>query len=78
MTTRDIRIARLEGKVQTIEDVQMAILSKLDTVIANQDALQANQVKLIGLIEVIMQELADIKSRVYGRPMGFIQDDEEK
>ena len=78
MTTRDIRIARLEGKVQTIEDVQMAMLSKLDTVIANQDELRANQVKLLDMIEVIIQELADIKSRVSGRPIGFIQDDEGK
>ncbi len=78
MTTRDIRIARLEGKVQTIEDVQMAMLSKLDTVIANQDELRANQVKLLDMIEVIIQELADIKSRVSGRPIGFIRDDEGK
>lgn len=45
-TTQDIRIARLEGKVQTLEDVQTAMLNKLDVLIANQDELKANQDEL--------------------------------
>lgn len=84
MATQDIRITRLEGRVQTLEDVQDAILDKLDIVIANQDELKtsqdelkANQVKIVGLIQALMQDVADIKARVIGRPMGFAPGDDE-
>ena len=77
MATQDIRITRLEGRVQTLEDVQGAMLDKMDVLIANQDELKANQVKIVGLIQALMQDVADIKARVIGRPMGFAPGDDE-
>ena len=71
MATRDIRITRLEGRVQTLEDTQGAMLDKMDIVIANQDELKANQVKIIELIQTLMLDVADLKDRVIGRPLGF-------
>jgi len=79
MAIRDIRVTRLEGGVQTIEDVQGAMLDRMDVLIANQDELKAsqdelkaNQVKIIELIHALMQDIADIKAHVIGRPMGFV------
>ena len=76
--TRDIRITRLEGRVKTLEDVQGAMLDKMDVFIANQKKLEANQdemkadlVKIIELIQTLMLDVADLKDRVIGRPMGF-------
>ena len=91
MAIRDIRVTRLEGRVQTIEDVQSAVLDQLDTVVANQDELKANQdelkasqdelkanqVKIIELIHALMQDIADIKAHVIGRPMGFAPRDDD-
>lgn len=84
MATRDIRITQLQGRVQTLEDVQAAMLDKLDVVIANQDKLkadlvrlEANQVKIIELIQALALEVADLKDRVIGRPMGFAPGDDE-
>ena len=77
--TRDIRITRLEGRVKTLEDVQGAILDKMDVLIANQKELKANQdemkvtlVKIIELIQALALDVADLKDRVIGRPMGFV------
>ena len=77
--TRDIRITRLEGRVKTLEDVQGAILDKMDVFIANQNEmradlarLEANQVRIIELIQALTLEVADLKDRVIGRPMGFV------
>ncbi len=76
--TRDIRITRLEGRVKTLEDVQGAMLDKMDVFIANQNEmradlarLEANQVRIIELIQALALEIADLKDRVIGRPMGF-------
>ncbi len=77
MAIRDIRVTRLEGRVQTIEDAQSAVLDQLDTVVANQDELKANQVKIIELIHALMQDIADIKAHVIGRPMGFAPRDDD-
>ena len=55
--TRDIRITRLEGRVKTLEDVQGAILDKMDVLIANQN-------KIIELIQALTLEVADLKDRV--------------
>ena len=55
--TRDIRITRLEGRVKTLEDVQGAMLDKMDVLIANQN-------KIIELIQVLKLEVADLKDRV--------------
>ena len=77
--TRDIRITRLEGRVKTLEDVQGAILDKLDVLMANQARLEANQarleanqVRIIELIQALALEVADLKDRIIGRPMGFV------
>ena len=70
--TRDIRITRLEGRVKTLQDVQDAMLDKMDVLIANQAKLEANQVKIIELIQTLMLDVADLKDRVIGRPMGFV------
>ena len=77
--TRDIRITRLEGRVQVLENVQGAILDKLDVLIANQARLEANQarleanqVRIIELIQALTLEVADLKDRIIGRPMGFV------
>ena len=77
--TRDIRITRLEGRVETLEDVQGAMLDKMDIFIANQNEmradlarLEANQVRIIELIQALALEIADLKDRVIGRPMGFV------
>ena len=70
--TRDIRITRLEGRVETLEDVQGAMLDKMDVLIANQSELKANQVKIIELIQALALDVADLKDRVIGRPMGFV------
>ena len=70
--TRDIRITRLEGRVGTLEDVQGAMLDKMDVLIANQSELKANQVKIIELIQALALDVADLKDRVIGRPMGFV------
>ena len=70
--TRDIRITRLEGRVETLQDVQDAMLDKMDVLIANQAKLEANQVKIIELIQTLMLDVADLKDRVIGRPMGFV------
>ena len=76
--TRDIRITRLEGRVETLQDVQGAMLDKMDVFIANQNEmradlarLEANQVRIIELIQALALEIADLKDRVIGRPMGF-------
>ena len=69
--TRDIRITRLEGRVKTLEDVQGAMLDKMDVFIANQNEMRADLVKIIELIQTLMLEIADLKDRVIGRPMGF-------
>lgn len=71
MATRDIRITRLEGRVQVLVDTQGAMLDKMDVLIANQAKLEANQVKIIELIQTLMLDVADLKDRVIGRPMGF-------
>ena len=63
--TRDIRITRLEGRVETLENVQGVILDKLDVLIANQS-------KLIALVQELAVDVAVIKDRVIGRPMGFV------
>lgn len=55
--TRDIRITRLEGRVKTLEDVQGAMLDKMDVLIANQN-------KIIELIQALKLEVADLKDRV--------------
>ena len=55
--TRDIRITRLEGRVQVLEDVQGAMLDKMDVLIANQN-------KIIELIQALKLEVADLKARV--------------
>ena len=77
--TRDIRITRLEGRVQVLENVQSAMLDKLDVLIANQARLEANQarleanqVRIIELIQALALEVADLKDRIIGRPMGFV------
>lgn len=75
--TRDIRITRLEGRVQVLVDTQGAMLDKMDVLIANQKELKANQVKIVELIQALMQDVADIKARVIGRPMGFAPGDDE-
>ncbi len=69
--TRDIRITRLEGRVKTLEDVQGAMLDKMDIFIANQNEmradlarLEANQVRIIELIQALALEIADLKDRV--------------
>ena len=69
--TRDIRITRLEGRVKTLEDVQGAMLDKMDVFIANQNEmradlarLEANQVRIIELIQVLALDVADLKDRV--------------
>ena len=84
MATRDIRITRLEGRVQTLEDVQGAMLDKMDVFIANQKEmkadlvrLEANQVRIIELIQALALEIADLKDRVIGRPMGFAPGDDD-
>ena len=77
MAIRDIRVTRLEGGVQTIEDVQSAMLDRMDVLIANQKELEANQVKIIELIHALMQDIADIKAHVIGRPMGFAPGNDE-
>lgn len=76
--TRDIRITRLEGRVETLQDVQDAMLDKMDVLIANQNKMKANQeemksdlVKVIDLLQALTLEVADLKDRVIGRPMGF-------
>lgn len=71
MATRDIRITRLEGRVQVLVDTQGAMLDKMDVLIANQAKLEANQVKIIELIQTLMLDVADLKDRVIGRPMGI-------
>ena len=70
--TRDIRITRLEGRVQVLVDTQGAMLDKMDVLIANQSELKANQVKIIELIQTLALEVADLKDRIIGRPMGFV------
>ena len=55
--TRDIRITRLEGRVKTLEDVQGAMLDKMDVFIANQN-------KIIELIQALALDVADLKDRV--------------
>ena len=77
--TRDIRITRLEGRVQVLENVQSAMLDKMDVFIANQNEmradlvrLEANQVRIIELIQALTLEVADLKDRIIGRPMGFV------
>ena len=75
--TRDIRITRLEGRVKTLEDVQGAILDKMDVLIANQNKMKANQEEIIELIQVLKLEVADLKARVIGRPMEFASEDDE-
>lgn len=77
--TRDIRITRLEGRVETLQDVQGAILDMMDVLIANQKRLEANQdemksdlVKVIDLLQALTLEVADLKDRIIGRPMGFV------
>ena len=62
--TRDIRITRLEGQVKTLQDVQGAMLDKMDVLIANQSELKANQVRIIELIQALALEVADLKARV--------------
>lgn len=42
MLTQDIRIVRLEGKVQTLDDVQTLMLNQLETVLANQEEMKAS------------------------------------
>lgn len=69
--TRDIRITRLEGRVKTLEDVQGAMLDKMDVFIANQNEMRADLVKIIELIQALALDVADLKDRVIGRPMGF-------
>ncbi len=78
MLTQDIRIVRLEGKVQTLDDVQTLMLNQLETVLANQeemkaslDELKANQKDLratqdalIDMVRMIIQYLADIKDKM--------------
>lgn len=78
MLTQDIRIVRLEGKVQTLDDVQTLMLNQLETVLANQeemkaslDELKANQKDLratqdalIDMVKMIIQDLADIKDKM--------------
>ena len=62
--TRDIRITRLEGRVKTLEDVQDAMLDKMDVLIANQSELKANQVRIIELIQALALDVADLKDRI--------------
>ena len=69
--TRDIRITRLEGRVQVLVDTQGAMLDKMDVLIANQSELKANQVRIIELLQALALEVADLKDRIIGRPMGF-------
>ena len=75
--TRDIRITRLEGRVKTLQDVQDAMLDKMDVLIANQARLEANQVRIIELIQALALDVADLKDRVIGRPMGFVPRDDD-
>lgn len=75
--TRDIRITRLEGRVKTLENVQGAMLDKMDALIANQNKMKANQEEIIELIQVLKLEVADLKDRVIGRPMEFAPGDDE-
>ena len=70
--TRDIRITRLEGLVQVLVDTQGAMLDKMDVLIANQSELKANQVRIIELIQALALDVADLKDRIIGRPMGFV------
>ena len=77
--TRDIRITRLEGRVQVLVDTQGAMLDKMDVLIANQARLEANQarleanqVKIIEILQALALEVADLKDRIIGRPMGFV------
>ena len=70
--TRDIRITRLEGRVQVLVDTQGAMLDRMDVLIANQSELKANQVRIIELIQTLALDVADLKDRVIGRPMGFV------
>ena len=70
--TRDIRITRLEGRVQVLVDTQGAMLDKMDVLIANQSELKANQVRIIELLQALALEVADLKDRIIGRPMGFV------
>lgn len=53
------------------------MLDKMDVVIANQKELKANQVKIVGLLQALMQDVADIKARVIGRLMGFALGDDK-
>lgn len=85
MLTQDIRIVRLEGKVQTLDDVQTLMLNQLETVLANQEEMKASQEEmkasleelkdnqkdlratqdaLIGMVKMIIQDLADIKDKM--------------
>ena len=78
MLTQDIRIVRLEGKVQTLDDVQTLMLNQLETVLANQEEmkasleelkdnqkdLRATQDALIDMVKMIIQDLADIKDKM--------------
>ena len=75
--TRDIRITRLEGRVKTLEDVQGAMLDKMDVLIANQNKMKANQEEIIELIQALKLDVADLKARVIGRPMEFAPGDDE-
>lgn len=77
--TRDIRITRLEGQVQVLVDTQGAMLDRMDVLIANQKEmkadlarLEANQVKIIEILQALALEVADLKDRIIGRPMGFV------
>ena len=75
--TRDIRITRLEGRVKTLQDVQDAMLDKMDVLIANQAKLEANQVKIIELIQALALDVADLKDRVIERAMEFASGDDD-
>lgn len=75
--TRDIRITRLEGQVETLQDVQGAMLDKMDVLIANQKELKANQGKIIEILQALALEVADLKDRIIGRPMGFATGDDD-
>ena len=82
--TRDIRITRLEGQVQVLVDTQGAMLDRMDVLIANQKEmkadlarLEANQVKIIEILQALTLDVADLKDRIIGRPMGFATGDDD-
>lgn len=61
MLTQDIRIVRLEGKVQTLDDVQTLMLNQLETVLANQEEMKASQEEMKASLEEMKASLEELK-----------------